>query len=39
MTAELLKQLEDNLWQAADKLRVDSDLKASEYSTPVIWFD
>jgi type I restriction enzyme M protein len=36
MTAEQLKQLEDNLWQAADKLRVDSDLKASEHSTPVL---
>lgn len=36
MTAEQLKQLEDNLWQAADRLRVDSDLKASEYSTPVL---
>lgn len=36
MTAEQLKNLEDNLWQAADRLRVDSDLKASEYSTPVL---
>lgn len=36
MTADQLKQLEDNLWKAADRLRVDSDLKASEYSTPVL---
>ena len=31
-----LKELEANLWQAADKLRVDSGLKASEYSTPIL---
>lgn len=31
MTAEQLKELEDRLWEAADKLRVDSGLKASEY--------
>ena len=36
MTAEQLKQLEDSLWQAADKLRVDSGLKASEYATPIL---
>ena len=36
MTAEQLKELEKNLWQAADKLRVDSGLKASEYSTPIL---
>lgn len=36
MTAEHLKQLEDNLWQAADKLRANSNLKASEYSAPVL---
>lgn len=36
MTAEQLKQLEDNLWQAADKLRANSNLKASEYSAPVL---
>lgn len=36
MTAEQLKQLEDNLWEAADKLRVDSGLKASEYATPIL---
>lgn len=36
MTGEQLKQLETNLWQAADKLRVDSGLKASEYATPIL---
>lgn len=36
MTSEQLKQLEDRLWQAADKLRVDSGLKASEYATPIL---
>jgi len=36
MTAEQLKELEDRLWQAADKLRVDSGLKASEYATPIL---
>jgi len=36
MTAEQLKRLETNLWQAADKLRVDSGLKASEYATPIL---
>ena len=36
MTAEQLKELENNLWTAADKLRVDSGLKASEYSTPIL---
>lgn len=36
MTPEQLKQLEDNLWSAADKLRVDSGLKASEYATPIL---
>ena len=36
MTAEQLKELEDNLWKAADKLRADSGLKASEYSTPIL---
>jgi type I restriction enzyme M protein len=36
MTAEQLKQLEDNLWSAADKLRADSGLKASEYATPIL---
>lgn len=36
MTAEQLKEFEDNLWKAADKLRADSGLKASEYSTPIL---
>lgn len=36
MTSEQLKQLEDKLWAAADKLRVDSGLKASEYATPIL---
>lgn len=36
MTKEQLKQLEDDLWAAADNLRANSDLKASEYSTPVL---
>jgi len=31
-----LKQLEDDLWTAADNLRANSDLKASEYGTPVL---
>ncbi len=36
MTADQLKELEGTLWQAADKLRVDSGLKASEYATPIL---
>jgi type I restriction enzyme M protein len=36
MTAEQLKNLEDRLWEAADKLRANSGLKANEYSTPVL---
>ncbi len=36
MNSEQLKQLEDDLWSAADNLRANSDLKASEYSTPVL---
>lgn len=36
MTGEQLKELETRLWQAADKLRADSNLKATEYSTPVL---
>ncbi|SFD85879.1 class I SAM-dependent DNA methyltransferase [Nitrosomonas sp. Nm166] len=31
-----LKKLEADLWSAADKLRANSDLKSSEYSTPVL---
>lgn len=36
MTRDQLKKLEKDLWSAADKLRANSDLKASEYSTPVL---
>lgn len=36
MTKENLKQLEDDLWRSADTLRANSDLKSSEYSTPVL---
>lgn len=36
MNREQLKKLENDLWAAADKLRANSDLKASEYSTPVL---
>lgn len=36
MNRDQLKQLEDDLWAAADNLRANSDLKASEYSTPVL---
>ncbi|MGA7560613.1 MAG: type I restriction-modification system subunit M N-terminal domain-containing protein [Terriglobales bacterium] len=35
-THEQLKQLEADLWRAADNLRANSDLKSSEYSTPVL---
>ncbi|UCE08337.1 MAG: SAM-dependent DNA methyltransferase, partial [bacterium] len=36
MTTEELLKLEDNLWSTADQLRANSDLKSSEYSTPVL---
>ena len=36
MTKDQLKQLEADLWRAADKLRANSDLKSSEYATPVL---
>ncbi|MEE4378720.1 MAG: class I SAM-dependent DNA methyltransferase, partial [Candidatus Competibacteraceae bacterium] len=36
MTRNQLKKFEDDLWAAADNLRANSDLKASEYSTPVL---
>ena len=36
MNRAQLKKLERDLWAAADKLRANSDLKASEYSTPVL---
>lgn len=34
--ADELKQLEERLWQAADKLRSDSGLKSTQYSTPLL---
>jgi type I restriction enzyme M protein len=36
MTKEQLKQLEKDLWDAANSLRANSDLRSSEYSTPVL---
>jgi type I restriction enzyme M protein len=36
MNRDQLKQLEADLWSAADNLRANSDLKSSEYSTPVL---
>ena len=36
MTAEELKALQIKLWKSADDLRANSDLRASEYSTPVM---
>lgn len=36
MNKDQLKKLEADLWRAADNLRANSDLKASEYSTPVM---
>jgi type I restriction enzyme M protein len=36
MTRDQLRKLEADLWRAADSLRANSDLKASEYSTPVL---
>ena len=36
MTSEQLKKLEATLWSTADTLRANSDLKSSEYSTPVL---
>ncbi len=34
--ADELKQLEEKLWAAADKLRTESGLKSTQYSTPVL---
>ncbi|MCM1296317.1 MAG: type I restriction-modification system subunit M [Muribaculaceae bacterium] len=34
--ADELKQLEEKLWEAADKLRADSGLKSTQYSTPLL---
>lgn len=36
MNRDQLKQLEADLWSAADNLRANSDLKSSEYATPVL---
>ncbi|MEB3174509.1 MAG: class I SAM-dependent DNA methyltransferase [Cyanobacteriota bacterium] len=36
MNREDLKTLENRLWDAADKLRANTDLKSSEYATPVL---
>ena len=36
MKPEELKALNDNLWKSADDLRANSDLKSTEYSTPVM---
>lgn len=36
MTGEQLRQLEDKLWKAADQLRANSKLTATEYSFPVL---
>ena len=36
MTPDELKKLEANLWKSADDLRANSDLKSSEYATPVL---
>ena len=36
MTGEQLKALEGRLWKAADELRANSKLTATEYSFPVL---
>ena len=36
MKSEELKKLEDSLWEAADRLRANSKLNATEYSMPVL---
>ncbi len=36
MNSDQLKQLENDLWAAADNLRANSDLSATEYGTPVL---
>jgi len=36
LNSDELKQLEDDLWKSADTLRANSDLKSTEYSTPVM---
>jgi type I restriction enzyme M protein len=36
LNTEQLKQLEKDLWSAADNLRANTDLKSTEYATPVL---
>ena len=36
MNLEDIKRLEDQLWEAADTLRANTDLKPNEYATPVL---
>jgi len=36
LTTEAIKQLENDLWAAADNLRANTDLKSTEYATPVL---
>ena len=36
MKLEEIKRLEDQLWEAADNLRANTDLKPNEYATPVL---
>ena len=36
MTADQLKRLEADLWEAADQLRANSKLTATEYSMPIL---
>ena len=36
LMATSFTDLEKNLWEAADNLRANSDLKSQEYSTPVL---
>jgi len=36
VNTDQLKQLEKDLWSAADNLRANTDLKSSEYATPVL---
>lgn len=36
MTPQELKDLQATLWKSADDLRANSDLRSSEYSTPVM---
>ncbi len=36
MNKEQIKKLENDLWSAADNLRANTDLKSTEYATPVL---